>query len=99
MYFYNNNNNNDNNNKKIILDELFMLSCQWNYCAGYCQTGTSESKCNAAETNGVRLLHGKMASFENNKQPMFRAMYKAFAGVILKVNFYHSLRKNQQTTN
>ena len=67
----------------LFLDELFTLSCQWNYCLDYCDTEKPNSKCYAAEANGVRLLHGKMATFEHNKQPMFRAMYMAFAEVIL----------------
>ena len=70
----------------VVLDELSTLPCQWNYCFNYCHTGEPNSKCNAAETNGVRLLHGKVATFELNNQPMFRAMHMAFAEVILIFN-------------
>ena len=68
-----------------VLDEMYVLSCEWNYCTDHCDTGKPESHCKAAEANGVHLVHGNRLVFEHNNQPMFRAMFKAFEEVIVLI--------------
>ena len=50
------------------------------------------SVCKAAEKNGVYVLHGNRGTFHSDKQPAFRAVYKAWEEV--SNNFYFSLFGN-----
>ena len=49
------------------------------------------SVCKTAEVNGIYVLHGNRGSFHNDKQPTFKAVYKAFKEVWCFCIFYHSI--------
>ncbi|XP_022653649.1 glucoside xylosyltransferase 1-like isoform X2 [Varroa destructor] len=54
---------------------VYILPCEWNFRPDHCQYSTS---CRGANRQGPGLLHGSRAVFTNNKQPAFRAIFKAF---------------------
>jgi len=55
-------------------EQLYLYSCNWNYRPDHCMY---MSTCKVAEEKGVSVLHGCRSSFQNDKQPAFRAIYQA----------------------
>lgn len=55
-------------------ETLYVFPCQWNYRPDHCIYG---SNCQAAEQQGVFILHGNRGVFHDDKQPAFRAVYNA----------------------
>lgn len=56
-------------------DAVYMLPCEWNFRPDHCQYA---SLCKGANKLGPGLLHGSRAVLTNNKQPAFRAVFRAF---------------------
>ncbi|KAK7098518.1 glucoside xylosyltransferase 1-like [Littorina saxatilis] len=56
-------------------DELYQYSCEWNYRPDHCMY---MSVCKPAEEKGAYVLHGCRRVMHNDKQPAFKAVYKAF---------------------
>ncbi|KAK6171590.1 hypothetical protein SNE40_019745 [Patella caerulea] len=55
--------------------ELFIYPCEWNYRPDHCMY---MSVCKGIDEHGVYLLHGSRRVMHNEKQPAFKAVYKAF---------------------
>ncbi|KAJ1527227.1 hypothetical protein ONE63_008754 [Megalurothrips usitatus] len=55
--------------------KLYIYSCRFNYRTDHCMY---MSVCKSAEKEGVAVLHGSRGSFHSEKQPAFRAVYRAF---------------------
>ena len=62
---------------------MLKLSCQWNYCTDYCDTGDQRSSCKDAEIDGVRLLHGNRGVFLSPAKPIFRGIFWALSQVYI----------------
>ncbi|XP_075456197.1 glucoside xylosyltransferase 1 isoform X3 [Ascaphus truei] len=54
-------------------ESLFIFPCQWNYRPDHCIYG---SNCHGAE-EGIFILHGNRGVYHDEKQPAFKAVYKA----------------------
>lgn len=57
-------------------EQLRVFSCEYDYRTDHCQYG---NVCRPAELRGVSILHGNRQSFHTGKQPLFQAIYDAFA--------------------
>ncbi|CAL1265215.1 unnamed protein product [Larinioides sclopetarius] len=57
-------------------EKLYILPCEWNYRPDHCMYS---SVCKTAEKNGISVIHGNRGVFHNNKQPAFKAIYKAMS--------------------
>jgi len=55
-------------------DKLYVYPCRYNYRPDHCMY---MSVCKSAESQGVAVLHGSRGSFHAEKQPAFRAIYRA----------------------
>jgi lipopolysaccharide biosynthesis glycosyltransferase len=59
--------------------QLYTYSCLWNYQPDTC---LSQSSCQAANTKGIRILHGNRRAFQSesgaDKHAAFKAVYQAF---------------------
>lgn len=64
-------------------DKLYIYPCRYNYRPDHCMY---MSVCKSAESEGVAVLHGSRGSFHAEKQPAFRAIYRAMEEVILLHN-------------
>lgn len=53
---------------------VYVLSCRFNYRSDQCMYGDA---CADATSRGVFLLHGSRKAFHNDKQPTFKAVYRA----------------------
>ncbi|CAG4953977.1 unnamed protein product [Parnassius apollo] len=53
---------------------VYVLSCRYNYRSDQCMYGDA---CSDATEQGVFVLHGSRKIFHNDKQPAFKAMYRA----------------------
>lgn len=53
------------------------------------------SVCKSAEKEGVAVLHGSRGTFHSEKQPAFKAVYRAFEEVCC---FYHHLISTEVLT-
>ena len=54
-------------------EQLYLFPCNWNYRTDHCP---NLSRCEVAEENGIFALHGSRSTFQNGRQPTFRAMYQ-----------------------
>ncbi|XP_063233315.1 glucoside xylosyltransferase 1 isoform X2 [Bacillus rossius redtenbacheri] len=70
------------------LGELYVYSCRYNYRPDHCMY---MSVCRSAEQQGVAVLHGSRGSFHAEKQPAFRAVYRAFEEYQLGSDQYANL--------
>ncbi|XP_063233304.1 glucoside xylosyltransferase 1 isoform X1 [Bacillus rossius redtenbacheri] len=68
--------------------ELYVYSCRYNYRPDHCMY---MSVCRSAEQQGVAVLHGSRGSFHAEKQPAFRAVYRAFEEYQLGSDQYANL--------
>lgn len=55
--------------------KLYIYSCRFNYRSDHCMY---MSVCKSAEEEGVAVLHGSRGTFHSEKQPAFKAIYRAF---------------------
>ncbi len=62
-------------------EQLKVFSCEYDYRTDHCQYG---NVCRPAELRGVSVLHGNRQSFHTGKQPLFQAIYDAFAAFDLE---------------
>ncbi|XP_069759206.1 glucoside xylosyltransferase 1-like isoform X2 [Narcine bancroftii] len=82
-------------------ESLFIFPCQWNYRPDHCMYG---SNCKAAEDEGIFVLHGNRGVYHDEKQPAFRAVYRAIKNYPFGEDPIHSLmepleKELQKTTN
>ncbi|XP_078272649.1 glucoside xylosyltransferase 1 isoform X2 [Rhinoraja longicauda] len=82
-------------------ESLFIFPCQWNYRPDHCMYG---SNCMGAEDEGIFVLHGNRGVYHDEKQPAFRAVYKAIKNYPFGEDPVHSLlypleKELQKTTN
>lgn len=60
-------------------DQLYILTCNWNYRPEFCMMGEDNNLCEEARSHGVSLLHGNRQVFQKDKvQPEFKAVYDAY---------------------
>jgi UDP-xylose:glucoside alpha-1,3-xylosyltransferase len=59
-------------------DKLYIYPCRYNYRPDHCMY---MSVCESADKEGVAVLHGNRGSFHSEKQPAFRAVYRAMEEV------------------
>ncbi|XP_032893562.1 glucoside xylosyltransferase 1 isoform X2 [Amblyraja radiata] len=69
-------------------ESLFIFPCQWNYRPDHCMYG---SNCMGAEEEGIFVLHGNRGVYHDEKQPAFRAVYKAIKNYPFGEDPIHSL--------
>lgn len=62
----------------VCTDKLYVYPCRYNYRPDHCMY---MSVCKSAESQGVAVLHGSRGSFHAEKQPAFRAIYRAMEEV------------------
>jgi hypothetical protein len=63
----------------VCTDKLYVYPCRYNYRPDHCMY---MSVCKSAESQGVAVLHGSRGSFHAEKQPAFRAIYRAMEEVV-----------------
>ncbi|XP_063783389.1 glucoside xylosyltransferase 1 isoform X3 [Pseudophryne corroboree] len=68
-------------------ESLFIFPCPWNYRPDHCIYG---SNCNKAE-DGIFILHGNRGVYHDEKQPAFRAVYRALTNYTFGDDLIHSL--------
>lgn len=68
--------------------KLYIYSCRFNYRPDHCMY---MSVCKSAEKEGVAVLHGSRGTFHSEKQPAFRAVYRAFEEFQLGTDLYYHL--------
>lgn len=80
-------------------DKLYVYPCRYNYRPDHCMY---MSVCKSAESQGVAVLHGSRGSFHAEKQPAFRAIYRAVEeyqlGTDLYVNLFLTIRNYLELT-
>lgn len=80
-------------------DKLYVYPCRYNYRPDHCMY---MSVCKSAESQGVAVLHGSRGSFHAEKQPAFRAIYRAMEeyqlGTDLYVNLFSTMRNYLELT-
>lgn len=64
-------------------EKLYIYPCQYNYRPDHCMY---MSVCTKAETEGALVLHGSRGTFHSQKQPPFRAAFKAMQDYELDTN-------------
>lgn len=62
----------------FVLDKLLIYPCRYNYRGDHCMY---KSVCKDAEVHGISVVHGSRSLFHTEKQPIFKAIYNAFAKV------------------
>lgn len=67
-------------------EKLYVYNCKWNYRPDHCMYGNN---CDAAEKDGIKILHGSRRVFHNEKQLAFRAIYE----IVEKIEFGADLEK------
>ncbi|KAF4524932.1 hypothetical protein B566_EDAN013894 [Ephemera danica] len=68
-------------------DKLYIYPCRYNYRPDHCMY---MSVCESAEKSGVAVLHGNRGSFHSEKQPAFRAVYRAMEEYQLGTDPYNN---------
>ncbi|XP_069677720.1 glucoside xylosyltransferase 1 isoform X2 [Periplaneta americana] len=78
-------------------DKLYIYPCRYNYRPDHCMY---MSVCKSAESEGVAVLHGSRGSFHAEKQPAFRAIYRAMEelGIDSYVNLFLTIRNYLELT-
>ncbi|XP_076045885.1 glucoside xylosyltransferase 1-like [Oratosquilla oratoria] len=75
-------------------DKLYIYGCEYNLRPDHCMY---MSVCKAAEQKGVVVLHGNRGSFHTDKQPAFKAIYRAWeeynVGEDLRQRLYYPMQK------
>lgn len=75
-------------------DKLYVYGCEYNLRPDHCMY---MSVCKAAEKHGVFVLHGNRGTFHSDKQPAFRAVYRAWEeyklGDDLRQNLYYPMQR------
>ncbi|XP_030061543.1 LOW QUALITY PROTEIN: glucoside xylosyltransferase 2-like [Microcaecilia unicolor] len=69
-------------------ESVYVLPCQWNYRPDHCMYGTN---CKGAEEEGISILHGNRGVYHDEKQPTFKAVYKAIDDFTFEDNLFQSL--------
>lgn len=69
----------------VCTDKLYVYPCRYNYRPDHCMY---MSVCKSAESQGVAVLHGSRGSFHAEKQPAFRAIYRAMEEVESLYSYY-----------
>lgn len=69
-------------------ERLYIYSCRYNYRSDHCMY---MSVCDDAIKNGVAVVHGSRGSFHSDKQPTFRAIYRAMEEFQLDTDPYTNL--------
>ncbi|KAE8747209.1 hypothetical protein FOCC_FOCC006076 [Frankliniella occidentalis] len=70
--------------------KLYIYPCRFNYRSDHCMY---MSVCSSAEKEGVAVLHGSRGTFHSEKQPAFRAVYRAFEEYQLGTDLIQHLLK------
>lgn len=68
--------------------KLYIYPCRFNFRSDHCMY---MSVCKSAENEGVAVLHGSRGTFHSEKQPAFRAVYRAFEEYQLGNDLLHDL--------
>lgn len=69
-------------------EKLYVYSCRYNYRPDHCMY---MSVCAEAEKDGALVLHGSRGTFHSQKQPPFRAIYRAMQEYQLNTDPYEEL--------
>lgn len=75
-------------------DKLYVYGCEYNLRPDHCMY---MSVCKAAEKRGIFVLHGNRGTFHTDKQPAFRAVYRAWEeyklGQDLRQDLYYPMQR------
>ncbi|XP_068206791.1 glucoside xylosyltransferase 1-like [Palaemon carinicauda] len=75
-------------------DKLYVYGCEYNLRPDHCMY---MSVCKAAEKRGIYVLHGNRGTFHSDKQPAFRAVYRAWEeyhlGEDLRQELYYPMQR------
>ncbi|XP_064082871.1 glucoside xylosyltransferase 2-like [Macrobrachium nipponense] len=75
-------------------DKLYVYGCEYNLRPDHCMY---MSVCKAAEKKGVYVLHGNRGTFHSDRQPAFRAVYRAWEeyhlGEDLRQDLYYPMQR------
>ncbi|KAG5325665.1 GXLT1 xylosyltransferase, partial [Pseudoatta argentina] len=69
-------------------EKLYVYSCRYNYRPDHCMY---MSVCTEAEREGALVLHGSRGTFHSQKQPPFKAIYRAMQEYQLNMDPYDEL--------
>lgn len=69
-------------------ERLYVYSCRYNYRSDHCMY---MSVCNDATKKGVAVIHGSRGTFHSDKQPAFRAIFRAMEEFQLDTDPYTNL--------
>lgn len=69
-------------------EKLYIYSCRYNYRPDHCMY---MPVCTKAEKEGALVLHGSRGTFHSQKQPLFKAVYKAMQEYQLNTDPYNYL--------
>ncbi|XP_076236342.1 glucoside xylosyltransferase 1 shams [Calliopsis andreniformis] len=69
-------------------EKLYIYSCRYNYRPDHCMY---MPVCTKAEKEGALVLHGSRGTFHSQKQPLFKAVYKAIQEYQLNTDPYNYL--------
>ncbi|XP_042896940.1 glucoside xylosyltransferase 1 isoform X2 [Parasteatoda tepidariorum] len=74
-------------------DKLYIFPCAWNFRPDHCMYS---SVCSSAKKDGIAIIHGNRGVFYNNKQPVFKFIYKEMQQHIMNEQMLHRNRYEEK---